>query len=100
MRPQPQCDTGPRRTGLGLNQDQARSEMSGGRAARGGRSEVTKVEDGLMSVSLGPSLTPETRGQGPDNQREGERVWRLADIRINYPRDRDHDGASGNMKPV
>ena len=85
MTPQPQCDTGPRRTGLGLNQDQARSEMSGGRAARGGRSEVTKVEDGLMSVSLGPSLTPETRGQGTDNQiiREKESVsgdWQISEL--------------------
>ena len=84
------------RPGPGLGGNQAWSEMSGGvRAARGVSSEVTKVEDGLMSVSLGQSLTPETRStcQGRDNQRES--VWRLADIRNNYPRDSDHDGASG-----
>ena len=58
--------------------------MSGGvRAARGVSSEVTKVEDGLMSVSLGLSLTPETRSacQGRDNQRE--RVsgdWQISEI--------------------
>ena len=51
--------------------------MSGGRAARGVRSEVTKVEDGLMSVvSITRTVThtgdPET-SQWTDNQRERRR---------------------------